>query len=129
MKYLSPEQVLYIHFEVTEAGSGLRDMGSLLSALSRPRSSFGGDEAYPRVYEKAAVLLDSICRNQPFVDGNKRTGITAASLFLAENGHELTASNDEVVEFTMFVAIEKPDIPVVARWFEDHTVEVDDSAV
>lgn len=47
---------------------------------------FDGKELYPDVFLKAAALLDSLINNHPFVDGNKRTGITAAALFLQANG-------------------------------------------
>lgn len=120
MRYLSPREVLYIHFAVAEGG-GVRDVGLLESALARPRSSAGGEEAYPSIFEQAAVLLDSICRNHPFVDGNKRTAITTASIFLSENGYEVTATNKELEEFTLLVARTKPDIGEIAKWFEDHT--------
>lgn len=132
MRYLSPREVLYIHFAVAE-GSGVRDVGLLESALARPRSSAarssaGGEEAYPSIFEKAAVLLDSICGNHPFVDGNKRTAITTASIFLSENGYEVTATNNELEEFTLLVARTKPDIGEIAKWFEDHTSRAEDPA-
>lgn len=127
MRYLSGEEVLYIHFAVAQGGGGVRDLDLLLSAVARPRSSVGERDAYQTIYEKAAALLDTICRNHPFVDGNKRTGITAASLFLAVNGYRVTASNDELVAFTVAVAAERPEIGEIARWFEDHSVQEDAS--
>jgi death on curing protein len=54
----------------------------LLSALGRPQATFDEKELYPDLFSKAAALMDSLVRNHPFVDGNKRTAITAAALFL-----------------------------------------------
>jgi len=51
-----------------------------------PQAMFDGKELYPDVFLKAAALLDSLINNHPFVDGNRRTGITAAALFLQANG-------------------------------------------
>lgn len=56
---------------------------------------------YPDLFTKAAALLDSLINDHPLVDGNKRTGITAASLFLWRNGHRLSASHADVEKFTL----------------------------
>ena len=83
MIYLTPEQVLFIHSRlVAETGGshGVRDLGLLESAVARPRATFDGKELYPDLFTKTAVLMDSLINNHPFLDGNKRTGITAAGL-------------------------------------------------
>ena len=64
-------------------------MGALLVAVERPKAGFGGTEVYPDLFTKAAALLESLCRNHPFLDGNKRLTYAAAGLFLAENGYRL----------------------------------------
>lgn len=84
IKYLSLEQVLVIHEKLIEkyGGShGIRDHALLESAVVRPRTSAFGEEAYPTLFLKAAVLLHSIIKNHPFVDGNKRTGFGAMQKF------------------------------------------------
>ena len=107
MRYLTAEQVLFIHARlVAETGGehGLRDLGLLLSAVAHPQASFDQADLYPDVFTKAAALLESLIGNHPFVDGNKRTGITAAALFLRLNGHHLKVSNQELETFTLRVA-------------------------
>lgn len=120
MQYLSPEQVLYIHHVLTE-GAGLRDPGALQSAVARPRSGFGDEEFYGTVSEKAAALLHSLLDNHPFVDGNKRTAITSAGLFLEYNGRAFTATNEELEQFTRSVVTDDPTVDETARWIRAHS--------
>jgi death on curing protein len=87
--YLDAEGVLAIHAEVLAAhgGSpGLRDQGLLESAVAAPQASFGGDLLIRDPVEIAAAYLFYLCRNHAFVDGNKRTALAAALVFLQENG-------------------------------------------
>lgn len=125
MRYLSPEQVLYIHHVLTE-GAGLRDAGALQSAVARPRSGFDDEEFYETVCEKAAALLHSLLDNHPFVDGNKRTAITAAGLFLEYNGRTFTATNEELEQFTRSVVTEDPSVDETARWIRTHSWPLDE---
>ena len=124
MKYLSPHQVLFLHarlIEETGGSHGVRDMGLLLSALGRPKATFEGKELHPTIFVKASALAESMINNQPFVDGNKRTGIVAAVFFLSLNGYMLTASNLELIDLTMQIAQKRTTIGDVANWFETHT--------
>jgi death on curing protein len=124
MKYLTVEQVLFVHARLTTetgGGHGIRDLAGLESALARPRATFDGKELYPDIFLKAAALLDSLINNHPFMDGNKRTGISAAALFLQANGWRLTAGNDELVEFTLQAAVSHPGVPILAEWFQLHS--------
>lgn len=75
----------------------------LLSALGRPQATFDEKDLYPDLFSKAAALMDSLVRNHPFVDGNKRTAITAAALFLRFNGSRLVVENAEMVRFALAV--------------------------
>ncbi|MGD2164199.1 MAG: type II toxin-antitoxin system death-on-curing family toxin [Anaerolineae bacterium] len=86
--------------------SGLRDPGLLESAVARPQASFESEDLYPDLWTKAAALLHSLIKNHPFVDGNKRTAVTATGIFLELNGQRLTASNQEVVRFVATMAAE-----------------------
>ena len=92
VRHLTPAEILYLHhrlIESTGGAQGIRDMGLLLAAVERPKAAFGGKEVYPDLCTKAAALLESLCRNHPFLDGNKRVAYAAAGLFLAENGRRL----------------------------------------
>jgi death-on-curing protein len=119
VNYLSAEQVLFIHARlVSEIGGshGIRDLGLLESAVARPQASFEGNELYADVFAKAAALMESLVGNHPFVDGNKRTGIAAAAIFLQINGWSLTASNSDLETRTLNVVVEGTPVEDLAAW-------------
>ncbi len=127
MNFLTPEQVLFIHSRlVNEMGGshGVRDLGLLESALARPRATFNKKELYPDLFSKAAALMDSLINNHPFLDGNKRTGVTAAGLFLRINGYKLTASSQELEACALRVATEGIKLAELARWLKVHSVAI-----
>ncbi len=74
----------------------LRDPGLLASAAARPQTTVFGTDAYPTIWEKAAALLHSIASNRPLVDGNKRLSLTSAVIFLARNGIDVDALDDDL---------------------------------
>lgn len=124
MSVLTAEQVLFLHarlIQETGGSHGVRDVGLLESAVARPQATFDGEELYTDVFTKAAVLSESLMRNHPFVDGNKRTGIAAAALFIYRNGLRLTASNKELESFTHLVASLHPKISENTNWFKSHS--------
>ena len=125
MKRLSPEEVLYLHhriIEETTGSHGVRDIGLFESSMERPYSGFGEYELYESLEEKAAALLDSLIRNHPFVDGNKRTAMAAAVLLLEMNGRRFSATQAEFVEFAVSVAVDHPSIQEIAKWLQTHSV-------
>jgi death-on-curing protein len=127
MEYLTPEQILFLHdrlIEETGGGHGVGDLGLLLSAIARPQASFDDKDLYPDIFSKVAALMDSLIRNHPFIDGNKRTGISAASLFLFRNNHRIIANNDEVRDFTLLVAQSKLSFADMIAWFKEKSVYV-----
>ena len=118
--YLSVEQVLQLHREQVATfggGSGLRDRGSLESALARPAMTFGGDDLYPDVPSKAAALMHSLVLNHPFVDGNKRVGAHAAIVFVLANGWDFLATPEELIDITLAVAEGKVAVEALTIWF------------
>lgn len=123
MQYLSAEQVLFIHARlIAETGGehGVRDIGLLQSAIARPRATFDKEDLYKDIAHKAAALLESLINNHPFIDGNKRTGITAAMLFLKINGFAFSISNEELMSFTLSVANGGQNIDTISQWILDH---------
>lgn len=124
MKYLSAEQILFIHarmIEETGGSHGVRDLGMLLSALGRSQASFEDQVLYPDIFSKAAALMESLISNHPFVDGNKSTGAAAAGLFLHRNGYRLTASNEDLVGITTRVAQSQASLEELATWLRDNS--------
>ena len=83
----------------------IRDVGLLASAVARPQTTVGGEDAYPTIWLKAAALLQSVVANHALVDGNKRLGWLSAAVFLEINDASVTeASNDDVYALVMEVA-------------------------
>jgi len=126
MTYLTVEQVLLIHsMVIDETGGlhGLRDRGRFLSAVESPKTSGFGREYYPSLFEKAAVYARSIILDYPFLDGNKRTGMTAAFIFLENNGFEETAKRGEIEMMALTIATKKPEPAIIATWLKKHVRE------
>lgn len=125
MTYLSIGAILYLHEQLIEefgGAGGLRDEGALRSAVARPRSTFGGQSLYPSLFEKAAALLESLCLNHPFIDGNKRVAYAAAGLLLELNGWRLKADADDAEVFMLEVAKGKRGKEEIHIWIEQHSL-------
>jgi len=128
MNYLSAEQILFIHarlIEETGGSHGVRDLGMLLSAIGRPQASFDDQDLYLDLFSKAAALMESLIRNHPFIDGNKRTGVTAAGLFLYRNGYRLTATNADLIATTMKIAQSQSYLEELTIWFRDNSQPIE----
>ena len=124
IRYLSAEQILFIHHRlITETGGidDILDINLLISATGRPQATFDGNDLYVDIFDKAAALMDSLVRNHPFVDGNKRTAITATGLFLWLNAHVLDVSNTEMVQFTLSCAQSQKTIEDITAWLKQHS--------
>ena len=97
-------------------GVGVRDQGLLESALARPLNLHAyGEPSLPKL---AAAYAFGIARNHPFVDGNKRTALVAAELFLGLNGMDLTATDVECVEVFLSLAAGELGEDQLAAWIE-----------
>ena len=125
--YLTAERILQIHsmlIDETGGSHGLRDHNAILSVEQMPQQTAFGKELYPSVFLKAAVYARSIIMNHPFIDGNKRTGVTSAFVFLEWNGYESTAKEGEVEEFALKVVTEKFSLEIIADWFKKHSKKI-----
>jgi death-on-curing protein len=126
--WLTPEQVLFLHScLINETGGlqGVRDLLMLLSALERPQATFSGQDLYPDIYSQAGALLDLLIRKHPFVDGNKRTAISAAAIFLRLNGCSLEVNQEEMVWFTLACAQSQMELEDIAGWLLENSVFMD----
>lgn len=99
--YIRVDDILAIHADQIErygGGEGIRDPGLLEAALFRPQTGY-----YPTLIDEAAALWESLSQNHPFVDGNKRTAFAATYVFLAINGLDIIATDDEAQDFVLGV--------------------------
>lgn len=126
IRYLTLAEVLQIYSRVmqqTGGETGIRDLGALESAVAQPRMTFGGQDLYPPIVEKASALGFSLILNHPFLDGNKCTGHAAIETFLVLNGHEIQAAVDEQVAIVLKVASGEMDRDGFTAWLLAHVAK------
>lgn len=119
MNYLNLDELLIIHLEVIQAfgGSfGVLDLEKLESCLRVPQQTMFGNDLYPDLASKAAIMFLLLIKNHPFRDGNKRTATLAMLDLLERNGYTLDATNDELYQFTMNVATSVLDKDQITNW-------------
>jgi death-on-curing protein len=127
MRYLTIEEVIELHrllIEQSGGSDGLRDFGALDSAVSQPFMSFGGNELYPTLVDKAAALGFSLVMNHPFIDGNKRVGHAATETFLYLNGCEIEATVDEQEKVILALAAGQLSRQQFTAWLQAHLIEL-----
>ena len=120
-KWLSKNLILAVHErQIAEHGgaSGVRDEGLLESALARPKNQFSYGAA--ELSALAAAYAFGLARNHPFVDGNKRTAFVACELFLAANGADLVASDEECLAMMLALAASEIGEPEFAAWLREN---------
>ena len=123
MRVLSKRQILMLHsMLVAQSGGadGLRDEGLLESAINTPLQTFGGQELYPTVLEKAARLGYGLIHNHPFLDGNKRIGTHAMLVFLDINNITLSYEDDDLIAAILRVASGEMDNSQLLEWLKTH---------
>ena len=104
MIYLSYDDLMKVAARVIGSQPLVRDHGLLEAAAFRPQASVFGADAYPTLWDKAAAMMESLARNHPLVDGNKRLALAGTVVFLGMNGLRLTMNNDEAYDFTIKVS-------------------------
>lgn len=122
--WLTTREVLAIHnLQLAHHGgaSGMRDQGLLESALARARNIAAYAESMPSLATLAAAYGSGIVRNHPFVDGNKRTGLMAAFVFVERNGGRVTATQEEAYFAFYDLAAGKLSEGGLAQWLEANT--------
>ena len=116
----------FVHDKIIEASGGSKgfhDKRLIESALARPNQSAFGEDMYIDVFAKAAALLDSIANNHGFRDGNKRTAMAAAVLYLHNNSIEIRFTNEEYEVIMLHVVNDKPAVDEIKTWLIDHSAD------
>jgi death-on-curing protein len=114
------EVLLILQDQIRRYGGayGVRDLDLLSSALAMPGASFEGKYLHKDLYEQAAAYAFHICQNHPFIDGNKRTGLATALVFLGLNGIELDDPKEELYALMMDVSGRRKTEAQIAETFE-----------
>jgi death-on-curing protein len=126
MIVLTVSEVTALHerlIAATGGSSGVRDMWLLESAVLNCYQTFGDAELYPSVTEKAARMAFGICKNHPFIDGNKRTAVAAMLVILRVNEIELSYTQRELAALGIGVAEGEISYEAIAAWIQTHLKE------
>jgi death on curing protein len=122
--FLTLDEVLSLHEDQLRrygGSGGVRDLGLLQSAMGTVMATFGGKFLHESLLEMAAAYLFHICRNHPFIDGNKRSAVAAALTFLEMNGIEIDAPESQFYDLVIGVAEGKVTKAAAAVFFEKHS--------
>ncbi|MEI1280636.1 type II toxin-antitoxin system death-on-curing family toxin [Leptospira venezuelensis] len=125
VRYLTLEETLYIHAnQIEEYGGsyGIRDKGLLESAISQPLAGFGEQEFHKDLFDKAAAYLFYLCKNHPFLDGNKRVALAASLVFLDLNGIELDDPDEKLYDLTIGIVAGKIPFENIAKVLKGFSV-------
>ena len=119
-EYLDAEDLVHLARLLLGEPPPIRDLGLLGSAVARPQTTVFGQETYPDVWTKAAALLQSVVKNHPCVDGNKRLGWLATAVFLALNDVPVTqATNEDVYNLVVTAAAGSDTVENIASALQD----------
>lgn len=116
------KEVLLIHRQVIAhfGGTlGVRDYDLLESAIERPFMTFGGKELYPKIEDKVSAILESIVKNHPFLDGNKRMGYILMRYLLLKEGKDIRATKEEKYSLVISVAEGRITFEEIRDWIRD----------
>ncbi|MFB5762048.1 type II toxin-antitoxin system death-on-curing family toxin [Paenibacillus medicaginis] len=121
---LTVDQIVEIHdTELAESNglAGIKEPGYLEFIAEKPFSVFFGNEQYPGLFLKAAVLMSGLIKSHCFNDANKRTGVVSTYIFLKLNGHQLDAAEDDLLEMAIRVAKNEISEERLASWLEQNS--------
>ena len=121
---ISENEVLEIHSILIErfgGSDGIRDQELLDSALNRPYQTFDGKELYPKPVDKAAAILESIVKNHPFVDGNKRTGYVLARLLMMNEQLDIRADQEQKYQLVISISKGELSFDQIKEWLEKNS--------
>lgn len=121
--FIPDDLVLTVHADLLQrygGRPGVRDRNLLDSALAQPKITIGGKYAHKTLFDKAAAYGYHVCKNHPFIDGNKRVAFVLMDIFLQKNGWEVVAHEEQAYSVMMALASGKLTKPQLAAWLKEH---------
>lgn len=108
MNYLTVRDIVKINAKLITKTSngemiGVRDAAALDMAVEQPKQIVFGEELYPSIYDKAAILSINLAKRHPFQNANKRTALVAMMTFFMMNGYKTTFSREEAVSLLLTI--------------------------
>jgi|SRR3989344_237031 len=122
--YLTSEDILLIHsiiIDETGGSHGVRDRQALATLGALPQQIAFGKELYPTLFIKAAVYVRGVISAHPFIDGNKRTAMAVADVFLQRNGLRIVTAKGGVEAFALLIISEKLALEDIAVWLKKNS--------
>ena len=107
IRFVEIEEALRIHKRQVDrfgGDDGIRDRGLLESALAMPRASYDGEYTHEDIIAMAGAYLFHLCKNHPFMDGNKRVALAVTLYFLTRNGLPLEVDDQLLQDRVLAVA-------------------------
>lgn len=128
IRYLTAKEFISINIYLINRYSKdetaeVKDAGLLDSAINRPKQSAFGEDAYPSMIEKAAVLFQSLALNLAFHNANKRTAFTSMVQFLTYNGLNFLIDPKVAEDFVVDTVIHKYDFDEIVNMIREHTTD------
>lgn len=127
VEYLDIAEVYEIHEKMLKIGggrSGVRDFTLIHSAVERPKASFSGRLLYADIWIQASALIQSLIKNHPFEDGNKRTGFFSTLRFLNINGWDIKGNEEEIYDFALQIDTKNLSLNQIAVWLKKHSKKI-----
>ena len=127
VRFLPAELVMMIHSDLLQrygGKTGLRDIGLLQSSLAQPKVTVGRKFVHKWVFDKAAAYGFHLCRNHPFIDGNKRVAFVVMDLFLQRNDWEIVANEEEAYSLMIDLSSGHVSKPELSSWLKNHSAHL-----
>jgi len=127
INFIPKKVILYFHEQLIQiygGSTGIRDEKLLDSAIQQPKSTFEGKYLHDSIFKMASAYGFHLCKNHPFIDGNKRISLVAMDTFLQNNGYEITASEKETYKIMMKLSSESLSKDELTKWLKENTTSI-----
>lgn len=127
MRYLTMEEIIYLYSETVQRTGGvpgISDEAALESILAKPLVTFEGEELYPDIFTKVAVLLYAMITRKPFTADNKPTALMCALFIMRSNGYNIVATQESMVDLVEGTDAGRYTVDHLVNWFRRNTTPV-----
>ena len=122
--FIPKQIILHFHEQLIQlygGSTGIRDEKLLDSALEQPKATFDKSYLHNSIFKMASSYGFHLCKNHPFIDGNKRIALVAMDTFLQKNGYEITASEKETYKIIIALSSGEISKEELAKWLQQNT--------